>query len=132
MAMEKYCAIRYQGVCMAYSQKPRENTRDTTHMLRPQKKHTRAFESMILESGVDNILLLTCMHSSVEWQWPPPTAAVQYCCLLLVVLQFRIFFNTMHARSTSNEPRFFDSAVNQPLYYCRHVNQSVYCSRSKE
>ena len=32
MAIEKYCATRYQGVCMAHSQKPRENTRDTaTH-----------------------------------------------------------------------------------------------------
>ena len=29
MAIEKYCATRYQGVCMAHSQKPRENTRDT-------------------------------------------------------------------------------------------------------
>ena len=33
MAIEKYCATRYQGVCMAHSQKPRENTRDTaTHV----------------------------------------------------------------------------------------------------
>ena len=32
MAIEKYCATRYQGVCMTHSQKPRENTRDTaTH-----------------------------------------------------------------------------------------------------
>ena len=29
IAIEKYCATRYQGVCMAHSQKPRENTRDT-------------------------------------------------------------------------------------------------------
>ena len=32
MAIEKYCATRYQGVCMPHSQKPRENTKDTaTH-----------------------------------------------------------------------------------------------------
>ena len=32
MAIKKYCATRYQGVCMTHSQKPRENTRDTaTH-----------------------------------------------------------------------------------------------------
>ena len=29
MMIENYCATRYQGVCMAHSQKPRENTRDT-------------------------------------------------------------------------------------------------------
>ena len=29
MAIEKYCRTIYQGVFMAHSQKPRENTRDT-------------------------------------------------------------------------------------------------------
>ena len=62
IAIEKCCATRYQGVCMAHSQKPRENTRDTathTHTSRAQRlrpqKHTRiAFEGMIVDSGVDN------------------------------------------------------------------------------
>ena len=37
MAIEKYCATRYQGVCMTHSQKPREKTRDTA-TLTPQHK----------------------------------------------------------------------------------------------
>ena len=60
MAIEKYCATRYQGVSMAHSQKPRENTSDTatqqTHhstKARTTKVHkTRAFEDMIVDSGL--------------------------------------------------------------------------------
>ena len=36
MTIEKYCATRYQSVCMTHSQKPRENTRDAaTHTPEP-------------------------------------------------------------------------------------------------
>ena len=85
MAMiEKYCATRYQGVCMAHPQKPRENTREIrqhTHQntkLRPQnQKHTRAFEGMIVDFGVNNTAF-DMLHSSVA------VATTDGCCTILL------------------------------------------------
>ena len=68
----------------------------------------------------------------VLWRWPQPRAAVQTCCLLLV-LQF-IYIYTVRVRSTSNRERLigrFYNLVNQPLYCCHRVTQPLYCSRAR-
>ena len=82
MAIEKYCATRYQRVCMTHSPKARENTihrYDNTHTraqrLRP-RKHPRTFKGMKADSGVDNTAF--DMHSSVA------VATTDGCCAILL------------------------------------------------
>ena len=72
MVIEKGRATRYQGVCTTYSHKPRElllihlrrgniHTR-RTHELRTSR-YTRAYEGMVINSGVDNTAAVD-MHDS--------------------------------------------------------------------
>ena len=130
MAIEKYCAARYQGVFMAHFQKPRENTR--AQRLKPQR-HTKALEGMIIDSGVDNTAF--DMHSSVAVATTDGcmlyniVASCSSCCSL-GYFQYRArTFNQQHNRDYLTA-RFYSTV--QPLYCCRHVNQPVYCSRSME
>ena len=82
MAIGKYCATRYQGVCMAHSQKPRENTRDTatqTHQstkAQATKVHKSIRRHMIVEFGLNNTAV--DMHSSV-------VATTDGCCCTILL-----------------------------------------------